>query len=150
MLPLSYSLPAPLCIMSRRTHTRWPPHGSSTTASRTRQIKRSLLANSLMWKDVDRCAELGDGVEVGSTGCINALSWSDDGQTLLAAGDDTRCAERMMSFAADVSTESACGSPTTIQRRRQRILTPSSSTIPYQQDTPKTFFRPSFFPALRT
>jgi hypothetical protein len=34
--------------------------------------------------------ELGDGVEVGSTGCVNALSWSDDGQTLLAAGDDTR------------------------------------------------------------
>ncbi|KAI5454410.1 hypothetical protein NCC49_004463 [Naganishia albida] len=79
--------------MSRRSGkstSRWPPRGPLSTASRASQLKRTLLANSLVWKDVDRCAELGDGNEVGSTGCVNALSWADDGSTLIAAGDDTR------------------------------------------------------------
>lgn len=77
---------------SNKSHTtkRWPPHPTSASSSRSSQIRRSLIANSLVWRDVDRCAELGDGVDVGSTGCVNALSWSADGQTLLAAGDDTR------------------------------------------------------------
>lgn len=137
---------APHHSMSRRSHTRWPPHGPSTTASRASQIKRSLIANSLVWKDVDRCAELGDGAEVGSTGCVNALSWSDDGQTLLAAGDDTRCVKpaRSRTLLTAIS-EFACGNPTTTRRPRRKTLIPSSWTIPSQRHTRKTSFRQSFF-----
>ncbi|KAJ9090733.1 hypothetical protein QFC19_009475 [Naganishia cerealis] len=77
---------------SSKAHTtnRWPPRAAGASSSRSSRIRRTLMANSLVWRDVDRCAELGDGADVGSTGCVNALSWSADGQTLLAAGDDTR------------------------------------------------------------
>ena len=38
---------------------------------------------------MDRCQVLGDHTE-GHTGCVNALSWSDDGSTLLSGSDDKR------------------------------------------------------------
>jgi hypothetical protein len=90
LLTLAFPTTYTMSRRSGKSTTRWPPHGPSSTASRASHLKRTLLANSLVWKDVDRCAELGDGAEVGSTGCVNALSWADDGGTLIAAGDDTR------------------------------------------------------------
>ncbi|WVR07807.1 hypothetical protein IAU60_004850 [Kwoniella sp. DSM 27419] len=41
-----------------------------------------------MWDKLDRVQVLGE--EDGHRGCVNALSWSDDGQTLLSGSDDTR------------------------------------------------------------
>ncbi|WVR00334.1 hypothetical protein IAU59_007477 [Kwoniella sp. CBS 9459] len=41
-----------------------------------------------MWSRLDRVQVLGE--EDGHTGCVNALSWSDDGKTLLSGSDDTR------------------------------------------------------------
>ncbi|KAL7418329.1 hypothetical protein Q5752_006787 [Cryptotrichosporon argae] len=42
-----------------------------------------------MWKSLDRVQVLGNDVE-GHRGCVNALSWSQDGSTLLSGSDDTR------------------------------------------------------------
>ncbi|KAK8853074.1 hypothetical protein IAR55_003775 [Kwoniella newhampshirensis] len=43
-----------------------------------------------MWDKLDRVQVLGDGDDGGHSGCINALSWSDDGSTLLSGSDDRR------------------------------------------------------------
>lgn len=42
-----------------------------------------------MWETLDRVQVLGDNQQ-GHHGCVNALSWSDDGQTLLSGSDDRR------------------------------------------------------------
>ncbi|KAG8936745.1 hypothetical protein FRC02_012027 [Tulasnella sp. 418] len=46
------------------------------------------------WSTFDRVQVLGDETGVGSngghTGCVNALSWSDDGEMLISSGDDHR------------------------------------------------------------
>ncbi|WVF73160.1 hypothetical protein IAT40_007979 [Kwoniella sp. CBS 6097] len=44
--------------------------------------------NEGMWSTLDRVQVLGE--DDGHTGCVNALSWSDDGKTLLSGSDDTR------------------------------------------------------------
>nr|ODN76375.1 hypothetical protein L203_06441 [Cryptococcus depauperatus CBS 7841] len=41
------------------------------------------------WKHLDRVQVLG-AANLGHSGCINALSWSEDGQTLLSGSDDKR------------------------------------------------------------
>ncbi|ODN82492.1 hypothetical protein L198_07714 [Cryptococcus wingfieldii CBS 7118] len=43
-----------------------------------------------MWETLDRVQVLGGTDGGGHTGCVNALSWSEDGQTLLSGSDDRR------------------------------------------------------------
>ncbi|EJU06204.1 WD40 repeat-like protein [Dacryopinax primogenitus] len=52
-----------------------------------RRLSASLGARSL-WHSLDRTQVLGNGGYYGHSGCVNALSWSSDGQTLLSGGDD--------------------------------------------------------------
>ncbi|OXG48096.1 hypothetical protein J010_04775 [Cryptococcus neoformans] len=48
-----------------------------------------LHSDRTMWETLDRVQVLGDNQQ-GHYGCVNALSWSDDGQTLLSGSDDRR------------------------------------------------------------
>ncbi|WVQ72970.1 hypothetical protein IAR50_002532 [Cryptococcus sp. DSM 104548] len=47
-------------------------------------------ADQAMWETLDRVQVLGGVDHGGHTGCVNALSWSEDGQTLLSGSDDRR------------------------------------------------------------
>ncbi|OCF32192.1 hypothetical protein I316_06106 [Kwoniella heveanensis BCC8398] len=65
-----------------------------------------------MWKTLDRLQVLGE--EDGHTGCVNALSWSDDGKTLLSGSDDTRiCIWQPDPHPASSSSSSFSSSSTT-------------------------------------
>ena len=43
-----------------------------------------------LWSQMDRVQVLGGPPDGGHRGCVNALSWSDDGSTLLSGSDDKR------------------------------------------------------------
>nr|XP_019044312.1 hypothetical protein I302_07596 [Kwoniella bestiolae CBS 10118]OCF23242.1 hypothetical protein I302_07596 [Kwoniella bestiolae CBS 10118] len=49
---------------------------------------RHLRHDENMWESLDRVQVLGE--RDGHMGCVNALSWSDDGKTLLSGSDDKR------------------------------------------------------------
>jgi len=57
---------------------------------RARTHRQHLLSALNPWATLDLSQELGDGDEVGHTGCVNALCWSGDGETLISGSDDTR------------------------------------------------------------
>ncbi|CUA69076.1 WD repeat protein iqw1 [Schizosaccharomyces pombe 972h-] [Rhizoctonia solani] len=55
----------------------------------------SLLGSDRLWKSLDEVSVLGyediqSGSIYGHTGCINAMSWSSDGELLYSSGDDQR------------------------------------------------------------
>ncbi|KAI0939956.1 hypothetical protein AcV5_001193 [Taiwanofungus camphoratus] len=60
-----------------------------STAMLSRRRKSRLLSASLN-HTMDRVNVLGDEIS-GHTGCVNALSWAQDGELLISAGDDTTC-----------------------------------------------------------
>lgn len=60
---------------------------SSQSASSSRY--RGLEQDPTIWSRMDRAQVLGTPSE-GHRGCVNALSWSDDGSTLLSGSDDKR------------------------------------------------------------
>ncbi|KAG9006616.1 hypothetical protein FRB94_000542 [Tulasnella sp. JGI-2019a] len=66
-------------------------------------------SNPSLWRDLDRVQVLGDEDQggYGHTGCVNALSWSQDGETLISSGDDCRlCVWRPpTSFSSTSSTD---------------------------------------------
>ncbi|QRV87975.1 WD repeat protein [Ceratobasidium sp. AG-Ba] len=51
-----------------------------------------LLGSESLWKSLDEVDVLGcqDRTSFGHTGCVNALSWTPDGELLLSSGDDCR------------------------------------------------------------
>ena len=51
--------------------------------------KPDILSDPTIWSRMDRVQVLGTPGE-GHRGCVNALSWSDDGSTLLSGSDDKR------------------------------------------------------------
>ncbi|KAL1409988.1 hypothetical protein Q8F55_003988 [Vanrija albida] len=69
-------------------HTLDPLPRTLTGGSRGPQRRRRVF-NGDAWARVDRVQELGDDGEA-HTGCVNALSWSDDGGVLLSGSDDKR------------------------------------------------------------
>ncbi|BEI82313.1 hypothetical protein CcaverHIS002_0301810 [Cutaneotrichosporon cavernicola] len=72
--------------MSRRhSHSLQPLPRSLTARPPTR--RRGVFADA--WTHFDRVQELGEDGD-GHNGCVNALSWSDDGTTLLSGSDDKR------------------------------------------------------------
>lgn len=58
-------------------------------ASRASAWRKLLLSNAMMISPMDRLAELGDGDTYGHQGCVNALSWAQNGELLLSGSDDT-------------------------------------------------------------
>ncbi|KAL5636552.1 hypothetical protein ACGC1H_000491 [Rhizoctonia solani] len=55
----------------------------------------SLLGSDRLWKSLDEVSVLGyedvqSGTTYGHTGCVNAMSWSSDGELLYSSGDDKR------------------------------------------------------------
>ncbi|KAJ1309089.1 hypothetical protein OPQ81_004767 [Rhizoctonia solani] len=55
----------------------------------------SLLGSDHLWKSLDEVSVLGyediqGGTTYGHTGCVNAMSWSSDGELLFSSGDDKR------------------------------------------------------------
>ncbi|CAK9783723.1 unnamed protein product [Cutaneotrichosporon oleaginosum] len=69
----------------RQSHSLHPLPRSLTSRTPTR--RRGVFADA--WPRLDRVQELGENGE-GHSGCVNALSWSDDGATLLTGSDDQR------------------------------------------------------------
>ncbi|KAK7470605.1 hypothetical protein VKT23_002029 [Stygiomarasmius scandens] len=52
------------------------------------RFRKQILSNA--WQQtLDRVNVLGDNLEYGHAGCVNALSWARDGEILLSSGDDT-------------------------------------------------------------
>ncbi|KZT62944.1 WD40 repeat-like protein [Calocera cornea HHB12733] len=60
-----------------------------------REARRRLsasLSSRVLWRSLDRTQVLGNDDDYGHSGCVNALSWSTDGRTLVTGGDDrTMC-----------------------------------------------------------
>lgn len=63
-------------------------------------------ADHTIWSRMDRAQVLGTSTE-GHRGCVNALSWSDDGTTLLSGSDD----KRICIWAADSTGSTGSTSP---------------------------------------
>jgi WD and tetratricopeptide repeat-containing protein 1 len=71
-----------------------PRHNLSTSSRTlappiTSGSKRGIHDDPSVWSRMDRAQVLGTPAE-GHRGCVNALSWSDDGSTLLSGSDDKR------------------------------------------------------------
>ncbi|KDQ21043.1 hypothetical protein BOTBODRAFT_169706 [Botryobasidium botryosum FD-172 SS1] len=71
-------------ILSRLAYTQ-------STSLNVLRWRNDVLSNPSVWTSLDRIQVLGeeDGL-YGHGGCVNALSWAPDGQTLISSGDDTR------------------------------------------------------------
>ncbi|KAF8812472.1 WD40 repeat-like protein [Phlegmacium glaucopus] len=70
----------------------WTPTALLTTppsSSHTEQFRKRILYRTFKLSNLDRVNVLGDGEGYGHTGCVNALSWAQDGNILLSGGDDT-------------------------------------------------------------
>ncbi|KAA1466403.1 WD40 repeat-like protein [Dentipellis sp. KUC8613] len=65
----------------------WTLASGVPRSTRYERWKRQILADSYEY-ELDRVNVLGDEME-GHTGCVNALSWAEDGRFLLSGGDDT-------------------------------------------------------------
>ncbi|KAK4689335.1 hypothetical protein P7C73_g754, partial [Tremellales sp. Uapishka_1] len=79
--------------MRRRT---LQPLSGALTGHRDLAAKRHGHGDEGVWARLDRVQVLGDQYE-GHTGCVNALSWSDDGSILLSGSDDQRSVPRVLS-----------------------------------------------------
>ncbi|KAH6914871.1 WD repeat-containing protein [Coprinopsis sp. MPI-PUGE-AT-0042] len=53
-----------------------------------KRLRKAVLSDCLQGT-LDRVNVLGDEVQYGHQGCVNALSWADNGNVLLSGGDDT-------------------------------------------------------------
>ncbi|KAI0268281.1 WD40-repeat-containing domain protein [Gloeopeniophorella convolvens] len=68
-------------------HRAFPAPRSMSQTSLSERWKRTHLATDL-YRSLDRVDVLGDDMS-GHTGCVNALSWTNNGDMLLSGGDDT-------------------------------------------------------------
>ncbi|KAF8309338.1 WD40 repeat-like protein [Clavulina sp. PMI_390] len=82
--------------MSRRRQSTAYPYERNLLYEKYQQ-------HSSAWERLDRVQILGDeSGDVGHRGCVNALSWSSNGDTLVSSGDDTRiCFWRLPNDNAD-------------------------------------------------
>ncbi|KAH7929484.1 WD40 repeat-like protein [Leucogyrophana mollusca] len=86
------------------------PHALTETFpsfSRSQRWKRRRLRYSLGGA-LDRVNVLGSD-DSGHTGCVNALSWAQDGELLISSGDDTQIRVWRMDPSASNSQTDACG-----------------------------------------
>jgi len=74
-----------LAVMPRRTLQPL----SRTNLTKPNISRHDPLQDPAIWSTMDRAQVLGTPAS-GHRGCVNALSWSDDGTTLLSGSDDTR------------------------------------------------------------
>lgn len=78
------------CDTTQSTMPRHTIHPTSRfAASQGSASRRGLMQDPSIWERMDRAQVLGSPAQ-GHRGCVNALSWSDDGSTLLSGSDDKR------------------------------------------------------------
>ncbi|KAJ3541920.1 hypothetical protein NMY22_g3702 [Coprinellus aureogranulatus] len=81
----------------------WPDF-VKTPHPRSDLIRRTYLSKTLA-RTLDRTAVLGNGDDYGHSGCVNAVSWAEDGNLLLTAGDDTTVRLWRMDPASDSESD---------------------------------------------
>ncbi|KAG8218871.1 WD40 repeat-like protein [Butyriboletus roseoflavus] len=80
------------------------PHEISVSSTARLQVWRRQMASNVWARRLDRVNVLGSDV-YGHTGCVNALSWSQNGELLISGGDDQQLRVWRMDHSSDTQNE---------------------------------------------